>query len=279
MGVRIAADNLIDLNLKMVGEIDSKNVNKINDQDNHVFILCKRGKINFLINNKKVTIEKNQIIHLGVEDHYQIISGEYFLIYFICNGSLIDELIRKSLFNNKVNIVLDNDCYLAKYFNRLLESYNEVGYNSLKCLGIVYEFFYEITKQSEYFDDPPILNKKLEQAQEYILENFNKEILVSDVAKKVGFTVNYFSTQFSKKMNISPKAYINKLRMEQAKKLIASGKYKIKEVAKNVGFSNPLYFSGEFKKYTGYSPTDYIEHIYLLKNKKLYWYFFIDMLL
>ena len=48
--------------------------------------------------------------------------------------------------------------------------------------------------------------------------------------------------------------------MENAKSLLLTNKYKIKEIAKNVGYANQLYFSNEFKKYYGVYPTEMKKH-------------------
>jgi AraC-like DNA-binding protein len=41
---------------------------------------------------------------------------------------------------------------------------------------------------------------------------------------------------------------------------VISKVYKIKDIAKNVGYANQLYFSNEFKKYYGVYPTEMKKH-------------------
>jgi len=61
--------------------------------------------------------------------------------------------------------------------------------------------------------------------------------------------------------NLSLKQFILTLRMKTAEKLIETGKFTISEVAFDVGFSSPTYFSETFKKHFGITPTDYIKKI------------------
>ena len=60
-------------------------------------------------------------------------------------------------------------------------------------------------------------------------------------------------------MNRAPHEYIIDYRMEQAKKLIASGKFNISEVSFMVGYDDIHYFSRLFKQKVGCTPTEYAE--------------------
>ena len=56
---------------------------------------------------------------------------------------------------------------------------------------------------------------------------------------------------------MSANEYINKLRMEKAMQLIRTSKLSFTEVAEQVGFASPSYFSTAFKQYTGFTPTQF----------------------
>ena len=56
---------------------------------------------------------------------------------------------------------------------------------------------------------------------------------------------------------ISANEYVNKLRMEKAITLIRTTSLPFTEIAEQVGFSTPSYFSTAFKQYTGCTPTQY----------------------
>ncbi len=56
---------------------------------------------------------------------------------------------------------------------------------------------------------------------------------------------------------MSTNEYINKLRMEKALQLIQTTKLSFTEIAEQVGFTTPSYFSTAFKQYTGQTPTQY----------------------
>ncbi len=74
-------------------------------------------------------------------------------------------------------------------------------------------------------------------------------------------SVGYLSKQFVKEEGIRFSEYLNAIRMEEAKKLLYLYSFdNIKNIARLVGFgNNPHYFSQVFKRYTGYSPKEYLE--------------------
>ncbi|MCD7997702.1 MAG: response regulator [Clostridiales bacterium] len=76
-------------------------------------------------------------------------------------------------------------------------------------------------------------------------------------------SVGYLSKQFVREEGMRFSDYLNKKRMEEAVRLmIYYHSDNIKNIARSVGFgANPQYFSQVFKRYTGSTPTDYIEKI------------------
>ena len=74
-------------------------------------------------------------------------------------------------------------------------------------------------------------------------------------------SVGYLSKQFVKEEGERFSDYLNRIRMEEAKKLLVLySNDNIKNIAKQVGFgNNPHYFSQVFKKYVGCSPSEYWE--------------------
>ena len=88
----------------------------------------------------------------------------------------------------------------------------------------------------------------------------NYELSLTWIAKTVLFiNENYLGKLFYKHTNEKFSRYVVRLRMEKAKELINSKKdYKIYEITERIGLGdNTQYFSQVFKKYTGYTPSEY----------------------
>ena len=101
------------------------------------------------------------------------------------------------------------------------------------------------------------LVNEIERAAHYFEENYNKEISIEQYAQEHLMTVNRFIISFKNIMKMTPMQYIMSLRITAAKGYFDSTNKNITEVASAVGYDNSLYFSRVFKKYTGYSPSEY----------------------
>ncbi len=133
---------------------------------------------------------------------------------------------------------------------------NSVSYDDLfNGLRIEFEKLYNI------FHDEHLGAKKLVNTMEqYIIDNYNKNLTYETFYNLFGYNQKYITSLFKSEKSISPCKYITKLRMEQAKSLLGKNpEILLKDVAKLVGYDDPLYFSKVFKDYYGLSPSKYTE--------------------
>lgn len=100
-------------------------------------------------------------------------------------------------------------------------------------------------------------DNSIEKAIAFIDENFHKNISLSTVAKEVYLNESYFSRTLKKILGMGFSEYIRKLRIEEAITLLSKG-CTVNETALKVGYSDYRSFSSNFKKYTGYSPKEYM---------------------
>lgn len=102
-------------------------------------------------------------------------------------------------------------------------------------------------------------HKVVPQVLTYVKENINTNLSLAKIAQKVYMSPNYLGKIFKEEMGVGFNEYLVQYRMETAKKLLKSGKYKVYEVSSMVGYKNPNYFSKVFKEYTGgIWPSDYM---------------------
>ncbi|MCR4743684.1 MAG: response regulator [Lachnospiraceae bacterium] len=101
-------------------------------------------------------------------------------------------------------------------------------------------------------------NSLSKKALHYIEENYkDPELSVETVADSVGFSHSYFSSIFKKEMGEACSNVINRIRMEEAARLLKETDYKTYVIAKETGYSDVAYFSYAFKRHYGVSPTKY----------------------
>lgn len=97
----------------------------------------------------------------------------------------------------------------------------------------------------------------VQQIKEYMDENYYKKLTVADIAGKFFLSRAYIRNIFAKYLGISPKQYLQKIRMERAAELLAETDTSISLIAHSVGYDDPLLFSKIFSGYYKVSPTVY----------------------
>lgn len=91
-------------------------------------------------------------------------------------------------------------------------------------------------------------------AHEYILQNFDKAISLSELAERSDCSVQTLISKFRRCYGKTPTRYMIGLRIYKAKDLLMNTPYSIAQIAECCGYDNVYYFSNSFKKETGISP-------------------------
>ena len=98
----------------------------------------------------------------------------------------------------------------------------------------------------------------INQAEQYVKENYcDPNISLLSVANHVCMSAAYFSTVFSQTTGRSFITYLTALRIERAKKLLTTTGMKLSDIALDIGYNEPNYFSHVFRKMTGMTPKEY----------------------
>ena len=95
------------------------------------------------------------------------------------------------------------------------------------------------------------------QAMAYLHEHYADPISREDLARHVGLSDDYLTSCFHKELGMTPVAYLNRYRVQQAKQLLTRTHRSITEIALDVGFSSSSYFSRIFRRETGMTPEAY----------------------
>ena len=96
---------------------------------------------------------------------------------------------------------------------------------------------------------------------DYINQNFQESNLSLDiVSKNTGINQRQISDDIFEKYGCNFKTYINRIRINEAQRLIKETNLNISQIAYNVGFSSPNNFNRVFKKLTGKTPTEFSQN-------------------
>ncbi len=122
-----------------------------------------------------------------------------------------------------------------------------------KVIGEAMDKFIEYVPQDNYFD-----NRRIEKAAAFIQKNVNRKISRRQVAKASGISESYLSKLFRKVTGHSFKDFVLKLKIEKSMETMRRNSNKnISEIAYELGFHDPNYFSTVFKRIAGVSPGKY----------------------
>jgi AraC-like DNA-binding protein len=103
---------------------------------------------------------------------------------------------------------------------------------------------------------PEIIDRQIDQAIRWISLQFHQQISIDHMASTLGYHRAHLSKAFKQKTGLSPKQYLLKMRMDKAIGLLGSP-LTIDQVASSVGYNDALYFSRQFRKYSGMSPSEF----------------------
>lgn len=176
--------------------------------------------------------------------------------------ALVDEMIvihfdTSDYYTDQIECFMVQDpIEMAALFREILALWNEkqVGYK-YQCAALLYRILARC--HSENFKKVKT-NSKIQASVDYIAANFkNPGLSLEEIAKQSFMSQVYFRKLFKAEYGISPKKYIVNMRIRNAVGLISTGYYSLKEVAVLSGYTDYKYFSVEFKKTVGVSPSEY----------------------
>ena len=96
-----------------------------------------------------------------------------------------------------------------------------------------------------------------QEIADYIDLNLGEELTLSALAQKCFYNPSYFSRIFKEHFDMSLTEYINRRRVELAKKLLSKGTVSVEEIAYRVGYPSKSSFYRAFTRITGTTPAEY----------------------
>lgn len=102
-----------------------------------------------------------------------------------------------------------------------------------------------------------VLDARIIRVMEHIDQHLADPLRIPDLARVSHLSPSRFAHVFSRQLGVSPAAYVDGQRMALARQLINLTGKPISEIARTVGFHDPLHFSTRFRQVTGQSPSAY----------------------
>ena len=104
----------------------------------------------------------------------------------------------------------------------------------------------------------------IRQAKEYMEQHYtDPELTLNDVAAYANLSPSHFSSVFSQETSQTFKEFLTGIRINKAKELLRMTAMRSADIAYQVGYNDPHYFSSVFKKNTGLSPIEFRSQVKL----------------
>ncbi|MCC8140358.1 MAG: AraC family transcriptional regulator [Lachnospiraceae bacterium] len=121
-------------------------------------------------------------------------------------------------------------------------------------LSIFLQALVDVSQSNTHGTVPP----DIQAALAYIDEHIGEELELDEIAQVCHLSTSQFKQKFRRVIGSAPRDYINRKKIERAKKLLLDGR-SITDVAMDLSFASSSYFSSVFKKYTLQSPREYLK--------------------
>ncbi|MBE7087323.1 MAG: helix-turn-helix domain-containing protein [Clostridiales bacterium] len=236
------------------------------DKNLYVLKYVFKGKGTLWINKRTYKIEKDTLLFFPMENvSYEPDKNdpwEYIWVEF--TGTATANALLK-----RCNLSAQNPVFKPQQPQAIFKIFAEIIENSIiekkrqyyqyACSGALLKLLYHViceqnegvlTQNSEKSKIPAIIN--------YIEAHYDQpDLSLQSISEEFFFSPPYLSRLFKKEVNIPISKYIIQLRLNKAKKMLQSNQFKISTISYACGYSSPYYFSLEFKRNVGMSPSKY----------------------
>lgn len=103
-------------------------------------------------------------------------------------------------------------------------------------------------------------SRTVKAMMEYVQQHYDQELSLKTLSHLFQMSAAHLGKTFRAETGELFSDYVNRIRVEQAKHLLAQSHMKINEISEKTGFYNPNYFYTVFKKVAGVTPAEYREH-------------------
>lgn len=130
---------------------------------------------------------------------------------------------------------------------------------SLGCLYLVISEAEEShIKESTLPSGESPVQKIVKQMIHYISSQYAHHVSIEEMCRSLGYNRAYLSRIFKKETGLTPVTYLLKLRIDKSRQLLRERpELSIEQIAASVGLNDALYFSRQFRRFHGQSPSEY----------------------
>jgi len=250
----------LTMNIYYCGNQDL-NVELVARPDHYVFYFVKSGKGTVTVRQAAHKIGAGQgfVVFPGeetrVKSHYKDMLN---MTYVAFSGYLVDRYLARACLTVYEPVFMDTPGReVENMFDTLLRASTKFPNRYCKIMAQLYSIFSFLLDHIVHDDRPDGAAAEfyLVKTLDFIDANYDEDISVEDIASRVGMTRKALTEVFKKFTGFTPKDYLIYYRMSKAVELLGDPNILIDTVASSVGYHDQFYFSKQFKKNVGMTPS------------------------
>ena len=125
----------------------------------------------------------------------------------------------------------------------------------IKSRGLFLQILHRFLELVIFKDDTGTRDSRITKVVRYMAAHYAERITVKMMAKMTGLNPTYFGLLFRREMGVSLNRYLIQLRVKNAENMLASGEYKVGNIAEACGFIDMSHFYKQFKLIKGFPPS------------------------
>lgn len=221
------------------------------------FIL--EGSCTYFIDNRVYDISPGDIVVIpdGIIHHTKYDNRKHSRILINCSRRFVPVSVLSDMSTNfylfRNPSIFDEAHGILKKIEEEYKRKDRLSEEIIACY--THSLFYLLVRNKENCSSVEMKNKIIEQAVNYVQDNFHMPITLTETAKRFSVSPEHFSRMFKKETGFGFCKYLNSVRLQQAEKILKETKNpNITKIAADCGFDDSNYFSKKFKEMYGVSP-------------------------
>lgn len=229
-----------------------------NHFDSFLLMIVESGTLEIMIDDKKISVPSDRIVLIDTEKPHEYgTSGGCRVLWFHFNGPLALAYF-KQIISTSGNVVLTKQLnYIRSELFAIYQSFRKNMPLRESDLSMHIESILISTMNS--YSPNQNFNSCISKSVAYINEHFPENLSLDTLAEAATLSPYYFSRLFAKETGLTPHQYLLDTRISNAKYMLTTTDYILKEIADRCGFSDESSFCTTFRKRTGMTPLQYKE--------------------
>ncbi len=256
-----------DLYLTEIGEIEVTSGSIWNSEltsNANLLAYCTKGNGIVQIGNEQIPISGEQFFIIPKKEifkFYSVLDVDSRFLLAAFDGKKVRHLgkefaLVRNLIPSVNNMVANREMLFDEIFNNFSKGFHDENLEYVNlCFGHLLATFIYANRTTEDIEEEssPVVRRAIN----YLGKNLHKKLTLNKLSAEVGYSPTYLSTLFRKETNYSPISYFSHLKILKACEFLDYTNMKVKEISFNLGYTDPYYFTKDFKKKMGMSPRQY----------------------